>query len=117
MFLLLFFFFKQKTAYDMRISDWSSDVCSSDLYVRDQRRPRDVGMIWADKDLKPRRPSVESVLRAATFPEDFGSYLSAMGWMSEPSVRLRRLLEHAQKRGASEAALERIAIKDRKSVV
>src|SRR3546814_10183361 len=30
-FLVLFFFFKQKTAYDMRISDWSSDVCSSDL--------------------------------------------------------------------------------------
>src|SRR3546814_18509787 len=32
MFFLLFFFFcKQKTAYEMRISDWSSDVCSSDL--------------------------------------------------------------------------------------
>src|SRR3546814_4004271 len=29
--LCLFFFFKQKTAYEMRISDWSSDVCSSDL--------------------------------------------------------------------------------------
>src|SRR3546814_4886403 len=29
--LFLFFFFKQKTAYEMRISDWSSDVCSSDL--------------------------------------------------------------------------------------
>src|SRR3546814_2703452 len=28
---LCFFFFKQKTAYEMRISDWSSDVCSSDL--------------------------------------------------------------------------------------
>src|SRR3546814_15571877 len=28
----MFFFFKQKTAYEMRISDWSSDVCSSDLY-------------------------------------------------------------------------------------
>src|SRR3546814_1082463 len=28
---VFFFFFKQKTAYDMRISDWSSDVCSSDL--------------------------------------------------------------------------------------
>src|SRR3546814_3109017 len=28
-----FFFFKQKTAYEMRISDWSSDVCSSDLRV------------------------------------------------------------------------------------
>src|SRR3546814_7867853 len=30
--LVFFFFFKQKTAYEMRISDWSSDVCSSDLY-------------------------------------------------------------------------------------
>src|SRR3546814_19441431 len=30
-FYLFFFFFKQKTAYEMRISDWSSDVCSSDL--------------------------------------------------------------------------------------
>src|SRR3546814_4169001 len=29
--ILCFFFFKQKTAYEMRISDWSSDVCSSDL--------------------------------------------------------------------------------------
>src|SRR3546814_4982564 len=28
---MLFFFFKQKTAYELRISDWSSDVCSSDL--------------------------------------------------------------------------------------
>src|SRR3546814_10761005 len=28
---MCFFFFKQKTAYEMRISDWSSDVCSSDL--------------------------------------------------------------------------------------
>src|SRR3546814_2581461 len=30
-FLIFLFFFKQKTAYEMRISDWSSDVCSSDL--------------------------------------------------------------------------------------
>src|SRR3546814_17762713 len=30
---IFFFFFKQKTAYEMRISDWSSDVCSSDLLV------------------------------------------------------------------------------------
>src|SRR3546814_3583156 len=32
--MLVFFFFKQKTAYEMRISDWSSDVCSSDLQDR-----------------------------------------------------------------------------------
>src|SRR3546814_5497764 len=36
---LLFFFFKQKTAYEMRISDWSSDVCSSDL--------RGLSWLWA----------------------------------------------------------------------
>src|SRR3546814_7055523 len=34
MVFVLFFFFKQKTAYEMRISDWSSDVCSSDLRRR-----------------------------------------------------------------------------------
>src|SRR3546814_4952060 len=40
---ILFFFFKQKTAYEMRISDWSSDVCSSDLdHVR--------GLVFADVD-------------------------------------------------------------------
>src|SRR3546814_2948923 len=39
---MCFFFFKQKTAYEMRISDWSSDVCSSDLADRSaQGRARD----------------------------------------------------------------------------
>src|SRR3546814_3832853 len=40
--LFVFFFFKQKTAYEMRISDWSSDVCSSDLnnyYPHDRLPP------------------------------------------------------------------------------
>src|SRR3546814_10792038 len=32
--VVIFFFFKQKTAYEMRISDWSSDVCSSDLHEK-----------------------------------------------------------------------------------
>src|SRR3546814_6299815 len=49
---LCFFFFKQKTAYEMRISDWSSDVCSSDLtesgaadddQVQDLQHPRAAG--------------------------------------------------------------------------
>src|SRR3546814_6891630 len=38
--VLLFFFFKQKTAYELRISDWSSDVCSSDLAL--QARPSSI---------------------------------------------------------------------------
>src|SRR3546814_4216063 len=39
--MFFFFFFKQKTAYEMRISDWSSDVCSSDLLfiAITERRP------------------------------------------------------------------------------
>src|SRR3546814_3501505 len=35
---MVIFFFKQKTAYEMRISDWSSDVCSSDLQQKDEER-------------------------------------------------------------------------------
>src|SRR3546814_3581486 len=38
-----FFFFKQKTAYEMRISDWSSDVCSSDLAGADLAGQRHLG--------------------------------------------------------------------------
>src|SRR3546814_4113178 len=38
LFLLCLFFVKQKTAYEVRISDWSSDVCSSDLVVDDRQQ-------------------------------------------------------------------------------
>src|SRR3546814_12969293 len=41
--LAVFFFFKQKTAYEMRISDWSSDVCSSDLAAQRRTRRRTAG--------------------------------------------------------------------------
>src|SRR3546814_5034070 len=43
----MLFFFKQKTAYEMRISDWSSDVCSSDLLeMIGQLREGDVVVVW-----------------------------------------------------------------------
>src|SRR3546814_4513511 len=48
--VIVFFFFKQKTAYEMRISDWSSDVCSSDL-LRERRRRRR----FARSGCRPRR--------------------------------------------------------------
>src|SRR3546814_16074304 len=42
------FFFKQKTAYEMRISDWSSDVCSSDLSIRARLKPLRSGSTTTD---------------------------------------------------------------------
>src|SRR3546814_4945239 len=41
----LIVFFKQKTAYELRISDWSSDVCSSDLDSRRERRRMPPGFV------------------------------------------------------------------------
>src|SRR3546814_17684960 len=60
MIMLLIFFFKQKTAYEMRISDWSSDVCSSDLppSTRPDGRPLAV----------PTPGSSGPVQRTGTFP-------------------------------------------------
>src|SRR3546814_20958075 len=61
--ILVFFLFKQKTAYEMRISDWSSDVCSSDLFssaraaVRAAFRPRAV---------RDRRRRIGPAIRAAS---------------------------------------------------
>src|SRR3546814_10853377 len=51
------FFFKQKTAYEMRISDWSSDVCSSDLGARLRR----VG-VGPDAGSRARRPGKERLM-------------------------------------------------------
>src|SRR3546814_1548771 len=42
---VVFFFFKQKTAYDMRISYWSSDVCSSDLTTRFAQVPPECSFV------------------------------------------------------------------------
>src|SRR3546814_12229867 len=51
----MFFFFKQKTAYEMRISDWSSDVCSSDLPglgARHRQPAHVVGPFAADRAIE-----------------------------------------------------------------
>src|SRR3546814_1910236 len=60
--LIAFFFFKQKTAYEMRISDWSSDVCSSDLAVAlhpgDRLRDRRAALVQALGDPGAQRDDV-----------------------------------------------------------
>src|SRR3546814_6513409 len=55
MVVIYFFFFKQKTAYEMRISDWSSDVCSSDLRI-DQLEQRLRRRFVGDLALQRRAP-------------------------------------------------------------
>src|SRR3546814_7713234 len=57
-YLSLFVFFKQKTAYEMRISDWSSDVCSSDLEVDLRIRP-DPAVV----DLQAEADSIDMAIR------------------------------------------------------
>src|SRR3546814_5390554 len=57
----MFFFFKQKTAYEMRISDWSSDVCSSDLQLNEAggklwRQVVEIGMVLARNNKHMPRP-------------------------------------------------------------
>src|SRR3546814_7561945 len=52
--VVFFFFFKQKTAYEMRISDWSSDVCSSDLaHQHESGDRRCLGVDRADPGIAP----------------------------------------------------------------
>src|SRR3546814_19689206 len=53
--ILFFFFFKQKTAYEMRISDWSADVCSSDLRQARRERRAAAGAAGpaSDRELRP----------------------------------------------------------------
>lgn len=77
-------------------------------YVRDQRSPDGVRMIWADRKLKPKRPRAETVLRAAAFRKSLGGYLADMGWMNPQYVRLRQLVARAEKRGAPKPVLQRL---------
>src|SRR3546814_9832077 len=60
--MCVFFFFKQKTAYEMRISDWSSDVCSSDLlryHGADRLRGREGCRSRISQTMRPRRDPVQ----------------------------------------------------------
>src|SRR3546814_2434528 len=60
---MFFFFFKQKTAYEMRISDWSSDVCSSDLISVRLKGETRLGTRCEVKNLN----SIRNVQRAIDF--------------------------------------------------
>src|SRR3546814_3125240 len=69
-FCLELFFFKQKTAYEMRISDWSSDVCSSDLGEAQRHRPLLVQADDVERMLGNAREPVRVDHRAAPARQD-----------------------------------------------
>src|SRR3546814_2889040 len=83
--VFVFFFFTQKTAYEMRISDWSSDVCSSDLAIfpsgpstatmrmplKKSGAPHSSSMTWASewqKTTPPGRATLASASELAAVP-------------------------------------------------
>src|SRR3546814_10049330 len=70
----VFFFFKQKTAYEMRIIDWSSDVCSSDLAK------------WSAKSAKKRKGEAQRISK----PECRLQPYAAHGCTSAASAWMRR---------------------------
>src|SRR3546814_3929629 len=89
--IYVIFFFKQKTAYEMRISDWSSDVCSSDLradrcpQVRrlDRRTAGDPGPEYPAQQGHPRFQGLRQALRLPGRAHD-------QGWRFPASVARRR---------------------------
>src|SRR3546814_4813334 len=81
--MYFFFFFKQKTAYEMRISDWSSDVCSSDLLL-------DAGEHLVDRLLR-RQLVLHHAADGAT-PDVFGIHRGELVIVDELE-RHRRLLD------------------------
>src|SRR3546814_6116967 len=115
----MFFFFKQKTAYEMRISDWSSDVCSSDLRlhgVRILRGGRRQVLAGADIDAPPRRidgrcaPETDPVRRQLA-----GAQLQArsggrvVGPQRRTRVRIERLQQRSEEHTSELQSLMRIS--------
>src|SRR3546814_3255097 len=105
-----FFFFKQKTAYEMRISDWSSDVCSSDLaadraaaaveeHDAHARRPCQRGQLHLGELQRPARGHQAAVLGAVgvaehhRLPVAAGAQVGAIDGVVEQRAHHRRRSE------------------------
>src|SRR3546814_14792823 len=112
--LFVFFFFKQKTAYEMRISDWSSDVCSSDLPHVGGRGDDDARIAQVDGALRRVRVLIFDHLshRAVGVGEDAaigGGIGGAKAEHRDPRPRYERAAQPAHRGRAQHRA-------DRKSV-
>src|SRR3546814_2183079 len=111
---LCVFVFKQKTAYELRISDWSSDVCSSDLRrgLHPRRRPHSVQVVksrmpFQEKSSMEPTPRVESSSRSSMSSSVIALPLLVSGFRAPSAVppedsRLNQMLNQAVKRCRSE---------------
>src|SRR3546814_5460517 len=109
--LYFFFFFKQKTAYEMRISDWSSDVCSSDLAAPD------VGLRLASKVAASNRTNIEYLPIRACKKANIGAWpagvcLQGNNWITRHAQIVRARL-HPGRRCAHSPALPCPGLRDR----
>src|SRR3546814_4372573 len=92
LYCVLCFFFKQKTAYEMRISDWSSDVCSSDLIARHDlaQKPGDDTAAATDHHiLEPRHASLGRRQDGALQFVRFGFHRRSLAEIGRASCRER----------------------------
>src|SRR3546814_4973616 len=101
--LICVFFFTQKTAYEMRISDWSSDVCSSDLALIDTR-PANRGLAGACARAQKRRCSMsrdQAIVMRYDSPDEGGD---------------SRDIVYLHGRGSTEREADRKSVAEGKSV-
>src|SRR3546814_3014319 len=93
-FYVFFFFFKQKTAYEMRISDWSSDVCSSDLMAEHEARPA----AECDRSGVTKMPSTDNTATQNDHPRFFTDEQRAV-----VAAMMARIIPTDENPGATEA--------------
>src|SRR3546814_2140765 len=93
------FFFKQKTAYEMRISDWSSDVCSSDLIAI----PMDnIGGAFAFVSQDPRSREMLPSAQWARLMSAISGIRDRGGWVSAVIVDTLNATLHGEENSAAE---------------
>src|SRR3546814_5521958 len=97
-YFVIFFFFKQKTAYEMRISDWSSDVCSSDLVPANHLQrllfaeaDRMASLVVEPKSFASERDVVKEELRLRVLAQPYGKlfylYFPEISYTKHPYAR------------------------------
>src|SRR3546814_9123716 len=96
LYVINFFFFKPKTAYDMRIRDWSSDVCSSDLLLG----VGGMGAVYRARDLlREQFGDPEPYVALKTLSEDFAEYPDASALLySEYALTTRLSHRHVDRK-------------------